>query len=89
LEQAGFSKVEVAEEEYFDTYPDATAWWDQVLFSSDGALLRAMNEDQMERFKSDAFEVINASAGASGFTAIYIALIASGELNHDSSHEAI
>lgn len=89
LEQAGFSEVEVAEEEYVDTYPDATAWWDQVLFSSDGALLRAMNEDQMERFKSDAFEVINASAGASGFTAIYLALIASGELIHDGSHEAI
>jgi len=39
-----------------------------------------MNEDQLERFRSDAFEYVNASAGASGFRAIYKALVASGEL---------
>ena len=88
LERAGYSKVVVAEEEYIDTYPDAITWWDQVMFSPDGALLREMNRDQMESFRSDAFEYVNASAGAGGFKAIYKALIVSGELAYDGSDES-
>ena len=85
LERAGFSKVKVAEEEYVDTYPDATNWWDWVWSSSDGALLQEMNKDQIESFKSDAFEYVNASAGTGGFRATYKALIASGEMvYHDA-----
>lgn len=88
LERAGFSRVEVAEEEYIDTYPDAITWWDQVMSSPDSALLQEMNRNQMESFKSDAFEYVNASAGISGFRAIYKALIASSELAYDGSDES-
>jgi len=88
LEQAGFSRVEVTEEEYIDTYSDAITWWDQVMSSPDAMLLREMNRDQMESFRSDASEYVNASAGASGFKAIYKALIASGELAPESSEDA-
>jgi len=85
LERAGFTKVEVTEEEYVDTYPDAAAWWDQALSSPDGAMLRELNRDQMESFRSDAFEHVNASGGTGGFRAIYKALITSGEPIQDGS----
>lgn len=82
LGQADFSKVEVVEEKYMDTYTNATNWWEQVLSSPDGALLRTMDKNRMERFKSDAFEHVNASTGAGGFRAVYKALIASGETSN-------
>ena len=85
FERTGFSKVEVIEEEYIDSYTDATSWWDQVLSSPDGRLLRGLDEDEMERFKSAAFEHINNSANPEGFRAVYKALIAFGELVQNSS----
>jgi len=85
LERVGFSNVEVAEEEFVDIYPDATTWWDSILSSPDGELLRGIDENKMEHFKSDAFGHINNSADAEGFRAVYKALIAFGEQAQSSS----
>jgi len=85
LDQAGFSNVEVVEVDHIDAYTDAASWWDQVLSSPDGRLLRGLDEDRVERFKSDAFQHIEKSANAKGLRAVYKALIAFGERVHDGS----